>query len=57
MLKQEYKEDETSLDGALDLAIKVLSKTLDMTKLSPEKIEISTLTRLEYYFLLTNYGY
>lgn len=45
MLKQEYKEDETSLDGALDLAIKVLSKTLDMTKLSPEKIEISTLTR------------
>ena len=57
MLKQEYKEDETSLDGALDLAIKVLSKTLDMTKLSPEKIEISTLTRLEYYFILTNYGY
>jgi 20S proteasome subunit alpha 3 len=29
----------------LDLAIKVLSKTLDMTKLSPEKIELSTLTR------------
>jgi 20S proteasome subunit alpha 3 len=45
MLKQKYKENETSLDGALDLAIKVLSKTLDMTKLSPEKIEISTLTR------------
>ena len=50
MLKQEYKEDETSLDGALDLAIKVLSKTLDMTKLSPEKIEISTLTRFASYF-------
>ena len=52
MLKQEYKEDETSLDGALDLAIKVLSKTLDMTKLSPEKIEISTLTRLEILFYI-----
>jgi len=45
MLKQEYKEDETSLTEALDLSIKVLSKTLDMTKLSAEKIEISTLTR------------
>ncbi len=58
MLKQEYKEDETSLDGALDLAIKVLSKTLDMTKLSPEKIEISTLTRLESYSILKiNHNY
>merc|ERR1712071_238710 len=45
MLKQEYKEGETSLDDALDLSIKVLSKTLDMTKLSPDKIELSTLTR------------
>merc|ERR1711973_346498 len=45
MLKQEYKEDQTSMSEAKDLAIKVLSKTLDMTKLSPEKIEISTLTR------------
>ena len=43
--KQEYKEDETSLPDALDLSIKVLSKTLDMTKLSPDKIELSTLTR------------
>ena len=45
MLKQEYKEGETSLPDALDLSIKVLSKTLDMTKLTPEKIEIATLTR------------
>merc|ERR1711934_500779 len=45
MLKQEYKENETSLSEALDLAIKVLSKTLDMTKLTPEKIELATLTR------------
>merc|ERR1712088_1254982 len=39
-LKQEYKEGEMSLNEALDLAIKVLSKTLDLTKLTPEKIEI-----------------
>ena len=45
MLKQEYKENETSLQDALDLSIKVLSKTLDMTKLTPEKIELATLTR------------
>ena len=45
LLKQEYKEDETTLQGALDLSIKVLSKTLDMTKLTPEKIELATLTR------------
>merc|ERR1712227_406316 len=45
ILKQEYKENETSLNDALDLSIKVLSKTLDMTKLTPEKIELATLTR------------
>jgi 20S proteasome subunit alpha 3 len=45
-LKQEYKEGEMSLDDALDLSIKVLSKTLDMTKLTPDKIEISTLRRV-----------
>merc|ERR1712121_344732 len=45
MLKQEYKEEGMSLSEALDLAIKVLSKTLDMTKLTPEKIELATLTR------------
>lgn len=36
-LKQEYKEGETTLEGAKSLAIKVLSKTLDMTKLTAEK--------------------
>ncbi len=45
MLKQEYKQDETSLKEALQLALKTLSKTLDMTKVTPEKIEIATLTR------------
>ncbi|CAE1178411.1 PSMA4 [Acanthosepion pharaonis] len=45
MLKQEYKEGETNLEEALRLAIKVLSKTLDMTKLTSEKVEIAKLTR------------
>ena len=34
-----------TLKSALDLAIKVLSKTLDMTKLSADKIEIATLSK------------
>lgn len=37
MLKQEYKEGETNLKQALDLSIKVLSKTLDTNKLTAEK--------------------
>ena len=36
MLKHEYKEMPT-LEEALQLAIKVLNKTLDSTKLSAEK--------------------
>lgn len=44
ILKQDYKED-MNLDKALELAIKVLSKTLDMTKLTSDKVEIATLTR------------
>ncbi|CAB4056939.1 PSMA4 [Lepeophtheirus salmonis] len=44
-LKQEYKENEMNLNECLDLAIKVLTKTLDMTKLTPDKIEIATLSR------------
>ena len=36
MLKHEYKVTPT-LDDALQLAIKVLNKTLDSTKLSAEK--------------------
>ena len=38
MLKQEYKESETTLNDALKLAIKVLSKTLDTNKLTPERV-------------------
>jgi len=44
MLKQEYKEG-LKLDEAKALAIKILSKTLDTTKLTPEKLEVATLTR------------
>ncbi|XP_024880955.1 uncharacterized protein LOC112460489 [Temnothorax curvispinosus] len=44
-LKQEYKEGETTLKDAMSLAIKVLSKTLDMNKLSAEKVEMAILTR------------
>lgn len=45
MLKQEYKEEEMTLKDALKLAVKVLDKTLDITKLTPDKVEMSTLTR------------
>ena len=45
VLKQELNENPISLTEAEDLAIKVLSKTLDMTKLTSEKIEMSTLSR------------
>jgi len=45
ILKQEYKENETNLAEALALTVKVLSKTLDQTKLSADKLEIASLTR------------
>lgn len=45
ILKQEYKDGETTLKTALSLAVKVLSKTLDMTKLTADKLEMATLTR------------
>eukprot|EP01006_Ploeotia_vitrea_P047932 TRINITY_DN67179_c10_g5_i1.p3 TRINITY_DN67179_c10_g5~~TRINITY_DN67179_c10_g5_i1.p3 ORF type:complete len:255 (+),score=142.00 TRINITY_DN67179_c10_g5_i1:51-815(+) len=44
LLKQEYKIDDTDLDAALQLAVKVLSKTMDTTSPSPDKMEISTVT-------------
>jgi len=43
MLKQEYKEGETNLQQALDLSIKVLSKTLDTNKLTADKGKALTL--------------
>ena len=42
---QDYKEGETKLDDALALAIRVMSKTMDATKLTPDKLELATLTR------------
>ena len=46
MLKQDYKEGETTLQQALQLAIKVLSKTLDMTKLTSEKGNLQNIVTL-----------
>lgn len=43
ILKQEYKDDLT-FDDAKKLALKVLSKTTDSTKLTSEKIEFSTVS-------------
>lgn len=37
MLKQDYKEGEMTLSAALALAVKVLNKTMDVSKLSAEK--------------------
>ncbi|XP_023023022.1 proteasome subunit alpha type-4 [Leptinotarsa decemlineata] len=45
-LKQEYKEGEMTLKDAKSLAIKVLVKTLDMAKLTSEKVEMATLSRV-----------
>ncbi|CAB0042299.1 unnamed protein product [Trichogramma brassicae] len=46
-LKQEYKEGQMTLKDAMALAVKVMSKTLDMNKLSADKLELATLTRVD----------
>lgn len=38
LLKQEYKDDIT-MDGAIDLVLRVMSKTMDSTTLGSEKCE------------------
>jgi len=43
LLKQEYK-DEITVDEAVALVIKVMSKTMDSTTLGSEKLEFATLT-------------
>jgi len=53
MLKQDYKEEGMSLDEALKLAVKVLSKSLDVQKITSEKVEFATLTRKGNTTLLT----
>merc|ERR1711871_563667 len=50
ILKQEYQED-MPLDAALNLAIKVLSKTMDSTQLTPDKLEFATLSDAGYKIL------
>ena len=42
MLPQDFKED-MALDEAVALAVKVLSKTMDSTSLSSDKVELATL--------------
>jgi len=44
ILKQDYKSD-IGLDDALMLAVKVLTKTMESTTLSAEKLEFATLTQ------------
>ena len=52
LMKQEYKDDKIPLADALQLAIKVLTKTCDATTLTPDKFDIATVTlvdgRVEY---------
>lgn len=43
LLKQEYKEDIT-IEDAISLVLRVMSKTMDSTTLGSEKLEFATLT-------------
>jgi len=47
ILKSDYKVAETSLKDALILAVKVLSKTMDTTSPTPDKLEFATVTRVD----------
>merc|ERR1712216_132731 len=47
ILKQDYRDD-LDLHGALLLAIKVLSKSMDSTQLTPDKLEFATLSDKGY---------
>lgn len=44
VLKNEY-DDTMSLENAIQLALKVLSKTMDSKNLTPEKVELATVTK------------
>lgn len=59
-LKQDYKEGETTLQDAMALAIRVLVKSLDMTKLTAEKgnchTQMNQNTTLEMPFCLRALG-
>jgi len=45
ILKSEYKNHKETVEDALTLAVKVLSKSMDTTTPTPDKIEVSTVTR------------
>ena len=47
LMKQEYKADTMPLTDALQLAIKVLTKTCDSTTLTPDKFDIATVTQVD----------
>lgn len=47
VLQGDFPEDGLTLEEAVKLVIKVLSKTMDSTTLSPEKVELATLSRDE----------
>jgi 20S proteasome subunit alpha 3 len=53
LLKQDYKEDCT-LQEACAMAVKVLSKTMDATKLSSEKSQSFLISEAECIMLTTN---
>lgn len=45
MLKSDYEEG-ASVEACLKLAVKVLNKTMDSTTPTPEKMEFTTITRV-----------
>lgn len=45
-LKQEYTDDQTVAEGS-QLSMKILSKTMDTTNLTPEKLDMARLTKTE----------
>lgn len=45
MLKSDFEEG-ASVDECLKLAVKVLNKTMDSTTPTPEKMEFTTITRV-----------
>lgn len=46
LLKSEYEEG-ASVEACLKLAVKVLNKTMDSTTPTPEKMEFTTITRVD----------
>ena len=57
LLKQEYKENETNLEQALALTVKVLSKTLDTTKLTGDKCKRIVIIVLSKQILLMPFNF